>query len=482
MGKLDGIAPERVFHYFEEISAIPRGSGNTEGIRSYLEEFAKAQNLRYIKDEGGNIILFAPGSEGYESSAPVILQGHMDMVCQKSAEVEHDFTKDPLELMTDGEYIFANGTTLGADDGIALAYILAILSDDSIAHPPIEAVITTDEEIGLLGADKLDCGVLTARRMINLDSESEGVFTCGCAGGVRVDIALPIERIRQKGLPVQITVDGLRGGHSGQMIDTYRANADKVIARFLYALGNETSYSLESIAGGDKDNAIPQAAKANIVIDAEDYPIVVTFAEKYQADLRNEFSGIDDQIAIHTAKGNVHKINVMTPESQDKALFLLMHSPYGVRKMSGAIEGLVETSSNLGIVRTGEKEFACTTSLRSSVFSARKALEDELDSLTRMVGATIRFVGAYPAWEFNEESALRDTMMDAYEEMKGEEPLIDVIHAGLECGLFYERMPGLDAVSMGPDMYDIHTFKEKLSIASAKRTFELLLNVLARLK
>ncbi len=481
MGVLDGLQPAGVFKFFEEIEQIPRGSGNTAAMKDYLLDFAEKRGLRAESDDSGNVVIFADGTEGREAASPVILQGHMDMVCQKRPGSEHDFTKDPIDLVVKDDVICASDTSLGGDDGIACAYMLAILDDAAISHPPLECIFTNDEEIGLLGATNFDCTKLSGRRMINLDSEDEGIFTCGCAGGARVDTVLPIKRMRMKGLPVLIEVSGLLGGHSGQMIDTYRANADKLMGRFLYALGNRMGYSLESVAGGDKDNAIPTSCKAHIVVDPEDYPIVVTYSEEFEKELRDEFAGIDEGIHIHLEKGNAHKMDVMDLDSQDHVILMMLAAPYGVRKMSGEIEGLVETSCNLGIVRSGKEEFACTCSVRSSKVSAKKGLIDEIRALSEMMGGSVRTVGDYPAWEYREESPLRDTMMDVYNEMYGEDPVINVIHAGLECGLFYQRIADIDAVSIGPDMNDIHTYNETLSIPSVQRVWDFLLNVLARL-
>lgn len=481
MGVLDGLKPERVFHFFEELEQIPRGSGNTGAVSEWLCAFAQERSLRNVSDDAGNVVIYADGTEGHEDSETLILQGHMDMVCQKRPSSEHDFTKDPVELVVDGDLVRARDTTLGGDDGIAIAYMLAILDDPSIPHPPLECVFTNDEEVGLLGANAFDCSRLSGRRMINLDSEDEGIFTCGCAGGVRIDTVLPIRRMRMKGMPVLVEISGLLGGHSGQMIDQYRANADKLMGRFLFSLGKRMSYSLESVAGGDKDNAIPSVCKAHIVVDPEDYPIVVTYSEEFEKELRNEYSGIDEGIHLHVEKGNVHKMEVMDLDSQDRVILMMLMTPYGVRKMSGEIEGLVETSANLGIVRSGKEEFACTSSVRSSKLSARKMMEDEIRALSEHLGGSIRLVGAYPAWEFREDSPLRDTMMDVYNEMYGEDPVVNVIHAGLECGLFYQRIADLDAVSIGPDMNDIHTYNESLSISSVERVWNYLLNVLSRL-
>ncbi len=482
MSVLEGLQPEGVWTYFEELEQIPRSSGNTTAVSDYLEEFAKERDFKYVRDEKGNVIIYGPAAPDYEESEPVILQGHIDMVAQKTADSEHDFSKDPIELVLENDVITAKGTTLGGDDGIAVAMMLALLDDDTIDHPALECVFTTDEEIGLLGAAALDTKNLSGHTMINLDSEEEGIFTCGCAGGVRADIALPIERNSLKGLPVLVEISGLKGGHSGQMIDSGRANADKIMGRFLYALQEKVSFSLAAISGGEKDNAIPNASKAQFVIDEEDYPIVVTFAEQYNKDLLREYAGIEDAIKITTTKGKVHKVSVMDPISQDKVMFLAQHIPYGVRKMSGTVEGLVETSSNLGILRTGDKEFACTTSIRSSVSTGRKAIQDELSSMAELLGGQIRFVGEYPAWEYNEVSPLRDLMVKEWTDMYGTEPVVNVIHAGLECGVFYDSIPNLDAVSIGPNMEDIHTYNEKLSVSSSERVWNFLLRVLAALK
>ncbi len=483
MGVLEGLEPARVFDFFEQISNIPRGSGNTAAMLDYLKNFAQERKLESRADSAGNIVIYAKGTPGYEKSSPVILQGHMDMVCAKRPDVGHDFTKDGLDLTVDGDWLYAEGTSLGGDDGAAVAMMLAVLDDNTIPHPPLECVFTTDEEIGLIGAEKFDCSALKGRTMINLDSEEEGVFTCGCAGGARVDTILAIEKNKLKGLPVLVTIAGLRGGHSGSKIGECRANADKLMGRLLNGLLDIAAYSLESVSGGDKDNAIPYSAKAHLVADEEDYPLIEKYAEKFQRDARAEYAGIDDGITVTVEKGVVHRMDVLTPDSQDRVIRYLMFAPQGVRMMSGTVKGLIETSSNLGIVRTGDKEFAATESVRSSVGASRRALTDEIRALSEMLGGSVHVSGEYPAWEFRQESRLRDLMIRKYREVSGgKEPVIDIIHAGLECGLFAGRIRGLDAVSIGPDMKDIHTSDEKLSISSTARTFELLKAVLEALK
>ena len=481
MDMLKGLEPDLVFHYFEALSDIPRGSGSTEAVKQYLLSFASEKNLEASADDAGNVLIRKAGSEGRESAAPVILQSHMDMVCVKTADSDHDCETQPLDLFVEGDQLYADGTSLGGDDGIGVALTLAVLADDTLEHPPIEAVFTTDEEIGLLGASAFDTSLLRGRRMINLDSEKEGVFTCGCAGGSRVNTIVPIERMRMRGLPVMITVTGLQGGHSGEEITKWRANANKVLGRLLYYLGRSAAFSLESVSGGEKDNAIPTEAKAGIVIDEEDYPIIVTSSEKFEREIRKEYRGIDENIHIGLTKGNAHKLEVMSMDSQDHVISFLLHTPDGISQLSGTTPGLPQTSCNLGVIRTGVKEFAATTGVRSSVESARHALELSIRDLSESIGGGIQTVGEYPAWEFRQTSPLRETMVQCYTELNGSEPVVNVIHAGLECGLFASKMRGLDAVSIGPELTGIHTPDEKLSISSVGRTWALLTRVLAAL-
>ncbi|HUM84959.1 MAG TPA: aminoacyl-histidine dipeptidase [Lachnospiraceae bacterium] len=479
MGKIESLKPERVFDYFEEISRIPRGSGNTGAVSEYLQKFAEDHKLECVKDDAGNVIIEGKASAGYEKAPCVILQGHIDMVCAKTPDSTHDFTKDPIELKRDGDYLYAQGTSLGGDDGIGAAYILAILDDGEIAHPPIEAVFTVDEETGMLGASALDGGMLSGKIMINLDSEKEGTMIAGCAGGLRIDSVIPVTRAAIKGVPVMVTMRGLLGGHSGEEINKNRINADKLIGRYLYELDKKAAFSLADLSGGDKDNAIPNEAKAHLVMDEEDFAELAKFTEEFQNTLRKEYAGTDDGLEILVEKGHEHKISVLEPGSQDKVIFFLNHTPYGVRKMSAAVSGLVETSCNLGIMKSGPQQFVATTSIRSSVESERTELTDEVETLTEFLGGTFIERGMYPAWELKKDSKLRDAMQTVYKGMYGKELEVAVIHAGLECGLFSDKIADLDAVSIGPDMLDIHTANEKLSIASTARVWDFLCNVLS---
>ena len=475
------LQPENVFTFFEVISSIPRGSGNTKAISDFVAGFAKERGLDYVQDKLGNVLIRKGATAGYEEAPVVILQGHMDMVCAKTPESTHNFETDPLKLVVEDDYLYAEGTTLGGDDGIAVAYMLAILDDDEIAHPALECLFTVDEEIGLLGAAGLDASILKGKRMINLDSEDEGVFTVGCAGGIRVDSVIPVTRAVVRGFPVLAEIRGLKGGHSGEMIDKSRANALKLMGRLLYELNEAFAISLCDATGGEKDNAIPTLARARFVIDEDDFEEVKKYIDKFQASLRKEYAGSDEGITVTVEGGRTHKVSAMSPDSQDRVIGFLMQVPYGVSSMSGLTEGLIQTSNNVGIMRTGEDKFVSTSLVRSSVLSQRDAMAATIRNLTELLGGTARTKEGYPAWEFNPISPLRDTMVAVYQQMYEDDPIITVIHGGLECGIFYEKIEGLDAVSIGPDLMDIHTPGEKLSISSAQRVWNFLLSVLASL-
>lgn len=482
MGILADLEPKNVFRYFEEISAIPRGSGDTQAITEYLVQFAIDHNFDAIADEEGNVIMKKPGSEGYEESDIVILQGHVDMVCASARGVRHNFETDPIALAVEGDYITADGTTLGGDDGIAVAYMLAILDDDSIIHPPLECVFTVDEEIGLVGASALDPSFLDGKRMINLDSEQEGIITVGCAGAATIITSIPVGRATIKGMPVLIEIGGLKSGHSGSDINLGRINAAKLMGRYLYELDRKIAFSLCDVSGGDKDNVIPAASKAHLVIDEDDLEAAKTFTKEFTAAVKKEYAGTDDGLTIKLESGHTHKVNVMDPDSQSKVITFLMHVPNGVQHMSGISEGLVQTSTNLGNIRTGQTQFLTTSMIRSSYTSEKDFVAAQIRSLTKYLGGSTQVSYSFPAWEYNENSTLQKTMVDVYEEMNGTKPTISVVHAGVECGVFANKIKDLDVVSIGPDMLNIHTPDEKLSIESSGRTWDYLLKVLAALK
>lgn len=504
MGVLSNIEPYGVFRFFEEICGIPHGSSDTKKISDYLVKFATDRNLGFIQDGSNNVIIFKDGTAGYEDSAPVMLQGHMDMVCEKDADCDIDFEHDGLRLVFEDGVISADGTTLGGDDGIAVAFALAILDADDIPHPPLECVFTVDEEIGMLGAAAIDCSPLKSRIMLNLDSEDEGYLLVSCAGGACATCHIPVEYEDMAGelSIVRITLDGLTGGHSGVEIIKQRANADKQLARLLYNIGNDVSYRLISIQGGLKDNAIPNKAEAYVGINPEDVDNFVKSAKKYEKVLRHEFASTDQGLAVKAeanmsnsmeSDNNVGDIQnapinggvinrVMTEKSSDIVIRSLMMMPNGIQKMSNDIEGLVQTSLNLGILKTTEDEVTASFSVRSSVQSEKENLIDQLRCVSASAGGSLDVQGDYPAWEYRHDSPLRDIMVDVFEEQYGRKPVIQALHAGVECGLFAGKMPGLDCVSFGPDMKNIHTSRESMDVSSVQRTWKYTLGILERLK
>ena len=482
MRVLENCEPKQVFYYFEEICKIPHGSRNTKQISDYLVAFAKEHGFDYVQDEMNNVIIYKPATPGYENAPTVILQGHMDMVCEKRPDVQHDFEKDGLNLSVKDGYVTANGTTLGGDDGIAVAYALALLDSTDLPHPALEVLITVDEEIGLLGAVGLDCSVLKGKRMINMDSEAEGSLWISCAGGLSAVSHIPVARVDAEGEKLQIKVCGLMGGHSGSEIDKKRANANVVMGRFLYGLKREADYEIISMTGGQKDNAITREATAEILVLEENVDAVREYAASVQGAWREEYAGTDEGITVTVEDEGKQEVRVLHPTSKEKVIFFLVNVPYGVQKMSGTIKGLVETSTNIGILKTSENEVMGSSSIRSSVETARDSLSDKIAYLTEFLGGEYERQGVYPAWEYRKDSPLRDKMVEVYEEMYGQKPNVVAIHAGLECGLFYKKMEGLDCVSLGPDMKDIHTSEEVLSISSTERVWKYLVKVLEALK
>ena len=473
--RLAGLEPAPVFGYFEEICAIPHGSRNTKRISDYLVNFAREHGLRFIQDDAQNVILFADGTCGMEEHPAVILQGHMDMVCEKDSDCPIDMAEEGLDVTHDGNMVFAKGTTLGADNGIAVALALAILADKTIPHPPLEVVITTEEEIGLLGATAIDLTPLKGRRLINLDSEGEGVFTVSCAGGGTSTITLPVDRRATYGPCVRLKVDGLRGGHSGTEIDKNLANANKVMGEFLSRIQNLMPICLTTLAGGNKDNAIPRSCQATMVAMGIHLERINTIAEELQAEIREKYDEPDATVQAFDvdALGG----NALSAESTSRIIGLISAHPNGVQAMSQDMDGLVQTSLNLGIVKLGDR-FTAISSVRSSVNAEKEALFAKLKSLAEMFDGSYSQAGEYPAWEFRKESPLREIMVRVYRQMFGMEPQVVALHAGLECGLFSEKLPDLDSVSIGPQMYDVHTTRERLEITSVERIWKYLLEVL----
>ena len=413
-----------------------------------------------------------------EDHPPVILQGHMDMVCEKDADCTINMDTDGLDIGHDGSYVFARGTTLGGDDGIAIAYAMALLADKSIPHPPLEVIVTVDEEVGMLGANVIDVSMLKGKTLINLDSEDEGIFTVSCAGGARATLSLKVDRRTVYGPCVRLMVDGLRGGHSGAEIHKNRANANKVMGEFMSRITKLMPLCLTSFSGGSKDNAIPQSCQANVVAMGIGIERINAIAEELQAEIREKYDEPDANVQAFDvdALGG----NSLTTEDTARVIALLCAMPNGVQKYSADIPGLVQTSLNLGIAKLGEY-FSVTSSIRSSVNQEKEELLEQLRKLCQFYDGSYSQMGEYPAWEYNKDSALRETMVRVYTEMFGKKPEILAIHAGLECGLLGEKIPGLDCVSIGPQMHDIHTSRERLDIASTERVWKFLLEVLKTL-
>jgi len=478
MSILDGLCPENVFKYFEQICAIPRGSGNMEKISAYCMDFARKHSLKAVQDDAFNVIIYKNGSKGYENSKPIILQGHLDMVCQKTSDSTHDFEKDSLSIYVDSDFIKAKGTTLGADNGIAVAMIMAILESDSLPHPPIEAVFTTDEEIGMIGASKLDMTKLKSTRMLNLDSECIDVLTVSCAGGARVDCTLPLQRTASHGTLLSITLSSLLGGHSGVEIDKGRINANVLMGRILLHMQKETDFGVISINGGDKDNVITSECTAVLAVkNASD------FSQKFTAYIdiiKEEIKSREPNFAPVITTGKSENFNVLSEKSTKQIIDFLVCSPNGVMQMSADIDGLVETSLNLGIVKTDENSAKMCYALRSNKQSALLALEEKMHAFASLFGAKSESSGHYPPWEFVSDSQMQRLYIETYKEMFGKTPSVEAIHAGLECGMFSSGLRGLDCISFGPVALDIHSVNERLSISSVKETFELVLKILEK--
>ncbi len=462
---------EAPLKFFEEFSKIPHGSENTGAIADYLCDFAKKRGLYYRRDEANNVVIKKPASKGYENRPAVIFQGHTDMVAEKKPGSAIDLEKDGLELYIDGDFLKARNTTLGGDDGVALAYALAVLDSDAIPHPDFEAVFTSDEEIGLIGAAALDTFDINGRMLINIDSDVEGVFTAGCAGGVRSDISMPVNyENNARPLAYRVRVHGFKGGHSGIEIDKGRYNAIKFFGEILNCIFD---INIASVSAGNADNAIPRECEAVICAGAE-------FPEKLKSHFetrRKIYKDIEPDIQLEITETELPK-TALTTDSTEDLISILLRVPSGVIAFSKSLDGLVETSLNLGILRLGDKTLDISFSVRSAKGEEKKKLCENLSEIAKDFGASYGERGAYPAWEFREESHLRNVMVDVYEKMYGKSPEVIIIHAGLECGLFSDKIPGLDCVSIGPDNFDIHTTEERLSLASFARVWDYLRAVL----
>lgn len=469
------INTERVFYYFSEICKIPHGSGNMGKIADYCENFAKNHSLNYHRDGADNVIIYKP-SKNYPNDI-VILQGHIDMVCQKESDCDIDFLKDGIKTFTDGDFLKAQGTTLGADNGIAVAMILALLESD-LSLPSIEAVFTTDEEIGMIGAAKLDTFLLKGTKMINLDSEEDDTLTVSCAGGSDFTALLPITHTENKGYEVTVTLKGLKGGHSGVEIDKKRVNANILVGRFLNHLKSNIDLQIISINGGDKANAIVGACEIKVCVFDKDK--FLSLSKEYLAVIKNEISAREPNFN-YTAEIGEYGSYKTVQESQ-KIISILLNCPNGIMEMSAEIEGLVETSLNLGVLKTENKNIFLQFALRSNKQSALDFLEQKLTSFFGLFGCKTSVGGKYPTWEFKENSDLQKLYIDTYYEQTNRQVKVEAIHAGLECAVFSDKIKNLDCIAIGPNVFDAHTVNESLSISSAEKIFIILIKLLQKLK
>ena len=486
MAVLDGLKPEKVFENFEAISQIPHGSGNTKAISDWLVAFAKARDLEYYQDHLDNVIIIKEASVGYEDSEPVILQAHIDMVCNQTDDCKKDMSKEGLDLAIDGDTIYAIGTTLGGDDGIGAAFMLAVLDDDSLSHPRVETVFTTDEETGLYGAEGIDVAPLKGKRFINLDSEEEGIVTVGCAGGVTGIAELPVCREALQGKAYRIKISGLLGGHSGMDIIKGQANAIKALGRLLFELTDLADARIVEIDGGVADTVIPVTSGATVV--APDGDKISQLCDKYRGVFAHEFKADPDfMLELEETKNEVLPMDESTVR---KVLAYLIGTPNGIEQMTFGIDGLPQTSLSLGVLRTlPAGESASGQEAVQYIFCIRSAVDSECEMLARRLecqvialGGSFTREGPYPGWEYMPVSPLRDKVCEVYHNQTGKDMVIGAMHAGLECGFFAGKIPGLDCISIGPNVCDVHTPNETVSISSVTRTWELLVEALKELR
>ncbi|HEY8435709.1 MAG TPA: aminoacyl-histidine dipeptidase [Haloplasmataceae bacterium] len=482
MQKLQGLKPERVFKHFEALTRIPRESGNERQVSDFLVQFARNLGLPVYQDDNLNVIIKKPATAGYEDHPRVILQGHMDMVAAKRDDYDFDFRTDPIPLVVDGDWIKTEGTTLGADNGIALAMAMAILEDKDLQHPELTVLFTTEEEVGMFGAKRVNSKDIEGEILINLDTEDEGVFITSCAGGVRALVTLPLTYQEanwdKKGF--MITIDGLRGGHSGIEIDKHRANAILLMGRLLYGLDQAIGIDISHIDGGEKMNAIARFAKSKVYILDDQLEAFKEYIESFTEMVRNEYRGSDPAIRV-TIEETFHDNMVFSDDAKHSLLHLLRLFPNGIQSMSTSIEDLVESSLNVGEIRVADDCVYINTAVRSSMKSRKDEIVERLSILTELTGAQLKLTGEYPEWEFAEKSPIRELMLEVYREMFHREAQVRAIHAGLECGYFKQKWPHIDLISIGPDIRGAHTPEERLSISSTQRTYQFLCEVLRRI-
>ena len=481
------LQPEKIFYYFEEISKIPRGSGNTKAASDYCVAFAKERGLDVRQDELGNVVIKKKATSGYENKPGVIIQGHLDMVAEKDPDSNHDFMKDPIELIVDGDFITANKTTLGADNGIAVAAGLALLDDDSIKHPNLEVIFTIDEETGMDGAMGLDMSDVTGKYMLNLDSEDDGIITVGCAGGKSAEVTFDMELAEVAGVIYRLKVSGLKGGHSGAEIHNERANANILLGRVLKYINDRIAIRVTSLNGGAKDNVITKESTAIFVLHGheeveEKMAKLSEILSEITSIIKNEYAISDENISIELSDGEYGIFTAASRKATDNILAFMSLVPFGPQYRVPGMNGLVETSMNMGILKTDNGVVLMHMSIRSSVKSRKYLIADRIETLAKLTGGTFKSEGEYPEWAYKANSPLQKLLCKVYKEKYGEELKIDLIHAGLECGYILEKKPELDVVSFDPQMYDIHTTDERVSISSTTKMYDFVKSILENIE
>lgn len=480
---LKDLKPEAVFRNFEELTRIPRGSGNEKEVSDYLVKFAKKHGLEVIQEECLNVIIKKPATKGYENAPTVILQGHMDIVCAKKEELEFNFEKDPIPIFVDGDMIRTKGTTLGADNGIAVAMAMAILESNELAHPAINVLITVAEETGMDGVLNLNPENISGDILINIDSEEEGTFLSSCAGGVTNIIHLPIqwEKVGSDKETYKLSIKGLLGGHSGMEINKNRANAIKIMGRILEEIDNKLGIDIVHIQGGEKMNAIPKMAYTTFMIDKNNVEKLEKILKECEKTFKSEFEISDSNISIAIEKSD-NKETIISNKTKKGLISILRLIPFGVQTMSANIEGLVESSSNIGVITTSEEKISFKSAVRSSVKTLKNEINSRIENICELVDAKMELIADYPQWEYRVNSPIRDLMVKVYKNIYKKEAKVDAIHAGLECGFLKEKIGDIDMISLGPNMYDVHTPNEHLSISSTKNVYEFLCEVLKQIK
>ncbi|SFJ39930.1 dipeptidase D [Terrisporobacter glycolicus] len=484
--KIENLQPELVFNYFAEISKVPRGSGNEQGISDYLAREGKRLGLEVVQDDNLNVLIKKPATKSYENAPTVIIQGHMDMVCEKNKGKEHDFTKDPIELRVDGDYLYATDTTLGADNGIAVAMGLALLASDDIQHPALEVIFTADEEETMNGAMNIKGELFKGEYIINLDSEEEGTITVSCAGGVTAVVTIDKEykTVENKKSAYKIDIKGLLGGHSGMEIDKQRANSNVLMGRLLNHISNvcNIEFDLVSVEGGLKNNAIPREAECIILVNNNDESKLEKEISNALQVFKNEYKTSDPDVTIEFEKCDKAYDKALNDKCKENIIELINLMPRGIQTMSMDIKGLVESSTNLGVIANNEENFVFEFATRSSVKSLKDDLNNRMTLLCNKLGVKLDLMDDYPEWEYAKDSKLEKICVDTYEEVMGKKPEIVAIHAGLECGLLLDAIKGAQAISIGPNLFDVHTPNEHLDIPSTKRTWKYLVAILKNIK